>query len=40
MWGVYMSKFCMNCGQELDDNASFCFNCGRILIIMKLKKKM
>lgn len=24
-----MSKFCMNCGQELDDNASFCFNCGK-----------
>lgn len=24
-----MSKFCTNCGQELDDNVSFCMNCGK-----------
>ncbi len=24
-----MAKFCINCGQELDDNASFCYNCGK-----------
>lgn len=23
-----MSKFCGNCGKELDDNAVFCANCG------------
>ena len=23
-----MKKFCTNCGQELDSNASFCYNCG------------
>ena len=23
-----MAKFCTNCGQELDSNASFCYNCG------------
>ena len=23
-----MKKFCTNCGQEIDDNASFCYNCG------------
>lgn len=24
-----MAKFCTNCGQELDSNASFCYNCGK-----------
>lgn len=24
-----MGKFCTNCGQELEDNATFCFNCGK-----------
>lgn len=24
-----MSKFCTNCGQELEDNVSFCLNCGK-----------
>ena len=24
-----MSKFCINCGQELDDNVNFCINCGK-----------
>ena len=24
-----MSKFCTNCGQEIDDNVSFCMNCGK-----------
>lgn len=24
-----MSKFCTNCGQELEDNVSFCMNCGK-----------
>ena len=24
-----MKKFCTNCGQELDSNASFCINCGK-----------
>lgn len=24
-----MSKFCTNCGQELDENISFCMNCGK-----------
>lgn len=24
-----MSKFCTNCGQELEDNISFCMNCGK-----------
>lgn len=24
-----MSKFCTNCGQELDGNVSFCMNCGK-----------
>ena len=24
-----MSKFCTNCGQELDSNASFCYSCGK-----------
>ncbi len=24
-----MSKFCTNCGQELESDASFCFNCGK-----------
>ena len=23
-----MAKFCTNCGQELDNKASFCYNCG------------
>ena len=23
-----MTKFCTNCGQELDDKVSFCMNCG------------
>ena len=23
-----MSKFCGNCGTQLDDNAAFCTNCG------------
>ncbi|MCR5176115.1 MAG: zinc-ribbon domain and TM2 domain-containing protein [Anaerovibrio sp.] len=23
-----MSKFCSNCGQELEDSATFCHNCG------------
>lgn len=26
-----MSKFCTNCGQELDDNSTFCYNCGKKL---------
>lgn len=26
-----MSKFCTNCGQELDDKVSFCLNCGKEL---------
>lgn len=26
-----MSKFCSNCGQQLDDNAVFCNNCGNSL---------
>ena len=26
-----MSKFCTNCGQELEDNVSFCMNCGKEL---------
>lgn len=24
-----MSKFCTNCGQQLEDNVSFCMNCGK-----------
>lgn len=24
-----MGKFCTNCGQELEDNATFCYNCGK-----------
>ena len=24
-----MSKFCTNCGQELDENIKFCVNCGK-----------
>ncbi len=24
-----MSKFCTNCGQELEENVSFCLNCGK-----------
>lgn len=24
-----MGKFCTNCGQELEDNATFCFSCGK-----------
>jgi len=24
-----MSKFCTNCGQELDESVSFCINCGK-----------
>lgn len=24
-----MSKFCTNCGQELNDNVKFCLNCGK-----------
>lgn len=24
-----MSKFCTNCGQQIDDNVSFCMNCGK-----------
>ena len=24
-----MAKFCTNCGQELDSNASFCYSCGK-----------
>lgn len=24
-----MSKFCTNCGQELDENMKFCLNCGQ-----------
>lgn len=24
-----MSRFCTNCGQSLEDNASFCINCGK-----------
>mgnify|MGYP004569974125 FL=1 len=26
-----MSKFCTNCGQELDDNSTFCYSCGKKL---------
>lgn len=26
-----MGKFCTNCGQELDDNATFCYSCGKKL---------
>ena len=26
-----MSKFCTNCGQEIDNEASFCYNCGTSL---------
>lgn len=29
-----MSKFCTNCGQEIDENVSFCMNCGK-----KVKEK-
>lgn len=24
-----MTKFCTNCGQEIDDKVSFCMNCGK-----------
>lgn len=24
-----MSKFCTNCGQQLDEGVSFCVNCGK-----------
>ncbi len=24
-----MSKFCTNCGQEINDNVKFCLNCGK-----------
>ncbi len=24
-----MGKFCTNCGQELDNNATFCYSCGK-----------
>ena len=24
-----MNKFCTNCGQQIDNNASFCMNCGK-----------
>ncbi len=24
-----IGKFCTNCGQELEDNATFCFSCGK-----------
>ena len=24
-----MKKFCTNCGQELESDASFCYNCGK-----------
>jgi len=27
-WEVFMSSFCKNCGQSIEDNASFCPNCG------------
>lgn len=26
-----MGKFCTNCGQKLDDNATFCYSCGKKL---------
>lgn len=26
-----MSKFCTNCGKELDNNSAMCLNCGKIL---------
>lgn len=26
-----MSKFCTNCGQEIDENVNFCMNCGKNL---------
>ena len=26
-----MEKFCTNCGQKLDDNATFCYSCGKKL---------
>ena len=29
-----MSKFCTNCGQELNENVKFCLNCG-----MEINKK-
>ena len=24
-----MAKFCMNCGEPLNDNSTFCMNCGQ-----------
>ena len=30
-----MSKFCTNCGQELEDNVSFCMNCGKEVNVSK-----
>lgn len=27
-----MNKFCTNCGQELDNDATFCYNCGKKII--------
>ena len=34
-----MSKFCTNCGQELEDNVSFCLNCGKEINSSKNKEE-